>query len=325
MKETVEILDKTGITEVDEGRKIAWSTGKKGDGVPLTLVKSDGGYTYDTSDMAAIRHRLFEEKADWILYCVDQGQGTHFDLIYQAAQTAGWYDPKEKRVEHVGFGLVLGEDKKKFKTRSGDTVRLQDLLNEGLTRSEKKLKENNRDSALTPEEFEAAKKATAFGCIKYADLSHVRSHDYVFSFDRMLDDKGNTAIYLLYAYTRIRSIVRNTNLSKDEIDKLAANSSVEDLPLDHPREMRLAKFLLKWPEVIETIYKTLLINSLCEFLYDLAGCFTEFYEKCYVVEKDRTTGEIVKVNTHRLLLCEATANVMKTGFDILGLRAIERM
>ncbi|CAD5120295.1 DgyrCDS8870 [Dimorphilus gyrociliatus] len=325
MKDTVEMLDRNGVTEIDEGRKIAWPTGEKGQGVPLTLVKSDGGFTYDTSDMAALRHRLFEEKADWILYCVDQGQSTHFDAIYQTAQTAGWYDPKEKRVEHVGFGLVLGDDKKKFKTRSGDTVRLQELLDEGLMRSEKKLKENNRDSVLTPEEFKAAKEATAFGCIKYADLSHVRTHDYVFSFDRMLDDKGNTAIYLLYAYTRIRSIVKNTNLSKEEIEKLAANATAESLPIDHPREIRLAKFLLKWPEVIETVYKTLMVNSLCEFLYELAGVFTEFYEKCYVVEKDRTTGEIVKVNTHRLLLCEATANVMRAGFDILGLQAIDKM
>ncbi|XP_073445564.1 arginine--tRNA ligase, cytoplasmic isoform X2 [Dendrobates tinctorius] len=201
MIQVVKEYEEKGFVELDEGRKVVFIPGCS---IPLTIVKSDGGFTYDTSDLAAIKQRLFEEKADIIIYVVDSGQGIHFQTVFSAAEMIGWYDAKVTRVEHAGFGVVLGEDKKKFKTRSGDTVRLIDLLEEGLKRSMDKLKDKERDKVLTPEELEAAQKAVAFGCIKYADLSHNRMNDYIFSFDKMLDDRGNTAAYLLYAFTRIR-------------------------------------------------------------------------------------------------------------------------
>ena len=182
----------------------------------MTVVKSDGGYTYDTSDMAAIKQRIDEEKADWILYHTDVGQATHFHAIFACAKKAGILTDKT-RVDHVGFGVVLGEDRKKFKTRSGDTVRLVDLLDEGLKRAKEKLLEKEREKVLSKEEFEKAQNSVAYGCIKYADLSHNRNHEYVFSFDKMLEDKGNTAAYMLYAYTRICAIGRNANLSPEVI------------------------------------------------------------------------------------------------------------
>lgn len=175
--------------------------------IPLTVVKSDGGFTYDTSDMACIQQRLEEEKADWIVYVTDLGQATHFQAIFACAERAG-ICKSVARIDHVGFGVVLGEDKKKFKTRSGDSVRLVDLLDEGMKRSRDKLLEKEREKHLTAAELEAAQKAVAYGCIKYADLSHNRNHEYVFSFDKMLEDKGNTAAYMLYAYARICSISR---------------------------------------------------------------------------------------------------------------------
>ncbi|VDO56702.1 unnamed protein product [Onchocerca flexuosa] len=141
MVELVKELDKLGVLELDEGRKIL----RVGQEVPLTVVKSDGGFTYDTSDLAALKYRLFVDKADWVIYVVDAGQSLHFELVYAAGQKLGWYSPTEKRVELVSFGLVLGEDKKKFKTRSGDTVRLTDLLDEGMKRAEAKLLEKERD------------------------------------------------------------------------------------------------------------------------------------------------------------------------------------
>lgn len=200
MDEVVQEFEKKQLVEVDEGRKIVFTPDSS---VPLTIVKSDGGYTYDTSDLAAIKNRLITEKGDILLYIVDAGQAVHFHAIFSAAKLIGWYQPHH-RVEHVEFGVVLGEDKKKFKTRSGDTVRLRDLLNEGLKRALDKLKEKERDKVLTPEQLSAAQKAIAYGCIKYADLAHNRTNEYIFSFDKMLDDKGNTAVYMLYAYTRIR-------------------------------------------------------------------------------------------------------------------------
>ncbi|KAJ8922595.1 hypothetical protein NQ315_007625 [Exocentrus adspersus] len=212
MEILVKELEAAGYLEEDEGRKILWTGGT----IPMTIVKSDGGFTYDTSDLAAIKHRLQEEKDDWLVYVTDAGQATHFQLVFEGAKRIGVLDERIHRVDHVGFGVVLGEDKKKFKTRSGDTVKLLDLLDEGLRRALDKLKEKGRDKVLTPEELKQAQESVAYGCIKYADLSHNRHLDYVFSFDKMLEDKGNTAVYLLYAITRIRSIARNANFTPEK-------------------------------------------------------------------------------------------------------------
>nr|XP_061801768.1 arginine--tRNA ligase, cytoplasmic-like [Nerophis lumbriciformis] len=319
MMDVVKEFEEKGLTEMDEGRKIVFAPGQS---IPLTIVKSDGGYTYDTSDLAALRQRLFDEKADIIIYVVDSGQGTHFQVVFAAARMIGWYDPQVTRVEHAGFGVVLGEDKKKFKTRSGDTVRLMDLLEEGLKRSMDKLKEKERDKVLTPEELTKAQRSVAFGCIKYADLSHNRINDYVFSFDKMLDDRGNTAAYLLYALTRIRSIARLANLDEASLKKAAETTEVL---LDHEKEWKLGKCILRFPEILQKILDDLLLHTLCDYLYELATTFTEFYDSCYCVEKDRQTGEVVKVNMWRMLLCEATATVMAKGFDILGINPVHRM
>uniref|UniRef100_A0A672KKA0 Arginine--tRNA ligase, cytoplasmic n=1 Tax=Sinocyclocheilus grahami TaxID=75366 RepID=A0A672KKA0_SINGR len=319
MTVVVKEFEEKGLVQLDEGRKIVFAPGQS---IPLTIVKSDGGYTYDTSDLAAIKNRLFDEKADIIIYVTDSGQAVHFQVVFAAAQLIGWYDPKVTRVEHAGFGVVLGEDKKKFKTRSGDTVRLMDLLEEGLKRSMDKLKEKGRDKVLTPEELLKAQRAVAFGCIKYADLSHNRINDYIFSFDKMLDDRGNTAAYLLYAFTRIRSIARLANIQEATLHKAAETTEVL---LDHEKEWKLGKCILRFPEILQKITDDLLLHTLCDYLYELATTFTEFYDNCYCVEKDRQTGEVVKVNMWRMLICEATAAVMAKGFDILGINPVQRM
>uniref|UniRef100_A0A4W6G6J7 Arginine--tRNA ligase, cytoplasmic n=1 Tax=Lates calcarifer TaxID=8187 RepID=A0A4W6G6J7_LATCA len=319
MTEVVKEFEEKGLLQLDEGRKVVFVPGQP---IPLTVVKSDGGYTYDTSDLAAIRQRIFDEKADVIIYVTDSGQGTHFQVVFAAAQMIGWYDPQVTRVEHAGFGVVLGEDKKKFKTRSGDTVRLMDLLEEGLKRSMDKLKEKERDKVLSQEELIKAQRSVAFGCIKYADLSHNRINDYVFSFDKMLDDRGNTAAYLLYAFTRIRSIARLANIDEATLRKAAETTEVI---LDHDKEWKLGKCILRFPEILQKILDDLLLHTLCDYLYELATTFTEFYDSCYCVEKDRQTGEVVKVNMWRMLLCEATAAVMAKGFDILGINPVQRM
>ncbi|XP_072040366.1 arginine--tRNA ligase, cytoplasmic-like [Amphiura filiformis] len=319
MGDVVKELDGKGFLEFDEGRKIMFVPDTT---IPMTIVKSDGGYTYDTSDMAAIRQRLHDEKGDWILYVIDAGQGVHMQCVFSGAKKAGWYDPTKNRVEHIGFGVVLGEDKKKFKTRSGDTVKLKDLLDEGLKRALDKLKEKGRHEVLSPEELEAAQQSVAYGCIKYADLCHNRVNDYVFSFDRMLDDKGNTAVYLLYAYTRIKSIARLAKLDQEAITKAAASVAVS---LDHEKEWKLAKCIIKFPSIITKILDDLYMHTLCEYLYELSTTFTEFYDVCYCVEKDKQTGEVVKVNMDRILLCEATAAVMSKGFSILGLKEVSKM
>ncbi|KAF6739480.1 Arginine--tRNA ligase, cytoplasmic [Oryzias melastigma] len=319
MTAVVKEFEEKGLVELDEGRKIVFCPGQS---IPLTIVKSDGGYTYDTSDLAAIHQRIFQEKADIIIYVTDSGQGVHFQVVFAAARMIGWYDPQVTRVEHAGFGVVLGEDKKKFKTRSGDTVRLMDLLEEGLKRCKDKLLEKERDKVLTPQELAKAQSAVAFGCIKYADLSHNRINDYVFSFDKMLDDRGNTAAYLLYAFTRIRSITRLANIDEAALRKAAETT---EILLDHEKEWKLGKTILRFPEILQKILDDLLLHTLCDYLYELATTFTEFYDSCYCVEKDRQTGEVVKINMWRMLLCEATAAIMAKCFDILGISPVERM
>lgn len=320
MDSVVKELKDKGLLEEDEGRLIMWGNPDKNEGIPLTVVKSDGGYTYDTSDITAIKQRVEEERGDRFIYVTDVGQYTHFVTIDACARRAGILKNGQK-VEHVGFGVVLGEDKKKFKTRSGDTIKLIDLLDEGLKRSLDKLIEKGRDKVLTPEELKLAQEAVAYGCIKYADLSHNRINDYVFSFDKMLDDKGNTAVYLLYALTRIRSIARTAQIS---IDQLLEEVQKTGLNITHEAEWKLGKVLLRFPEVILKVANDLYLHTLCEYLYEISSAFTEFYDKCYCVEKDKE-GKIVKIIYERLMLCEVTARIMDKCLDILGIKTVSKM
>ncbi|KAI5638469.1 tRNA synthetases class I (R) domain-containing protein [Phthorimaea operculella] len=319
MDTVVKELKEKGLLEEDEGRWIMWGDAKQG-GIPLTVVKSDGGYTYDTSDLATIKQRVEEEKGERFIYVTDAGQYTHFATIDACARRAGILKNGQK-VEHVGFGVVLGEDKKKFKTRSGDTVKLIDLLEEGLKRSLDKLKEKGRHEVLTPEELKQAQEAVAYGCIKYADLSHNRINDYVFSFDKMLDDRGNTAVYLLYSLTRIRSIARNAQVSLEELLNHAKNNGFK---LTHEAEWKLGKVLLRFPEIILKVAGDLYLHTLCEYLFEISSVFTEFYDKCYCIEKDKE-GKVVKIFYERLILCEITAKIMEKCFEILGIKTVSKM
>lgn len=219
--------------------------------------------------------------------------------------------------------MNLGENKKRLKTRSGETIKLKDLINEGLERSFQKLMEKERDKFLTPEEFEEVQKAIAIGCIKYSDLSCDRNQDYVFSFDRMLDDKGNTAVYLLYALTRIRSIIRNCNLDKSISEIAIEMQNSTGLKLEHIQELKLAKAILKFPDIIIEIVDDLYLHKLCKFLYDLSVTFTEFYDNCYVIEK--LENETKKVNLNRVILVKATTKIMETCFEILGINTLQKI
>lgn len=315
----IDELKQKNLLEEDEGRLIMWGNENR-EGIPLTIVKSDGGFTYDTSDMATIKQRVEEEKGDRFIYVTDMGQYGHFALIENCARRAGILKEGQK-LEHVGSGVVLGEDKKKFKTRSGDTIKLIDLLDEGLKRALDKLIEKGRDKVLTPEELKQAQEAVAYGCIKYADLSHNRINDYIFSFEKMLDDKGNTAVYLLYALTRIRSIARTAQVSTED---LLAQVDKSGLKLSHEAELKLGKVLLRFPEVILKVCNDLFLHTLCEYLYEISSAFTEFYDKCYCVEKDKD-GKIVKIIYERLMLCEVTARIMEKCLSLLGIRTVSKM
>ncbi|KAG8656972.1 arginine--tRNA ligase, chloroplastic/mitochondrial isoform X2 [Manihot esculenta] len=301
----LEGLSNQGLVEESEGARVIFIEGIN---IPLIVVKSDGGYNYASTDLTALWYRLNEEKADWIIYVTDVGQQQHFDMVFKAAKRAGWLPANGSmfpKASHVGFGLVLGDDGKRFRTRASDVVRLVDLLDEAKTRSKAALVERGKAEEWTEEELEQTAEAIGYGAIKYADLKNNRLTNYTFSYDQMLNDKGNTAVYLLYAHARICSIIRKSGKDVEELKKTGV------LVLGHPDERALGLHLLQFAETVEEACTNLLPNVLCEYLYNLSEYFTKFYSNCQVVGSAEETS--------RLLLCEATAVVMRKCFFLLGI------
>ncbi|XP_024533648.1 arginine--tRNA ligase, cytoplasmic isoform X1 [Selaginella moellendorffii] len=308
--DAIQILRDKGILEESDGATVIFVDGHK---IPLIAIKRDGGFNYASTDLAALWYRLNVEKVEWIIYVTDVGQHQHFDMLFKAAKRAEWL-PKEgyPRTQHVGFGLVLGADGKRFRTRQGTgLVRLVDLLDEAKSRSKTALIERGRDDEWSPEDLDAAAESVGYGAVKYADLKNNRETNYTFSFEQMLDVRGNTAVYLLYAYARIRSIIRKSGKSIDELKENGA------IVLTHPDERALGLFLIQFSEVVEDAVTRLLPNTLCEYLYNLSENFTRFYTSCKVNGSPEETS--------RLLLCEATAIVMKQCFKLLGITPLERL
>lgn len=312
LKEVVDELDRKGLVVISGGAKCIFLEGfqnREGEPLPLMIQKSDGGYNYDTTDLAAIRHRIQVEKADRIIAVVDAGQSLHFDMIFAAARKAGWLDPSKVQADHVGFGLVLGQDGKKFKTRSGDTEKLIDLLHEAIEKARAIVDER------LPEADEKEKNHLAHvlgvGAVKYSDLASLRTKDYTFSYDRMLRFEGNTAVFLLYAYVRINGIKRKTNADMRQV--LAHNQ----IAVRHSSEISLGLHLRRFGEVLETMARDLLPNRLTDYLYELAEKFNAFFRDCRV--------EGTPEEGSRLVLCELTARILKQGLEILGLETVDRM
>lgn len=317
LPEVVEDLDQQGLLQEDAGAQCVFVEGftnKAGDPLPLIVQKSNGGYNYATTDLAAIRYRTEQDGAKRIIYVVDAGQGQHFAQVFQVAKLAGFL-PEDVEVVHIPFGLVQGEDGKKLKTRSGETIRLRDLLQEAVARAradvESRLRQEGRSES---EEFkQEVAQIIGISAVKYADLSFNRISNYVFSFDKMLALKGNTAPYLLYAYVRIQGISREGKIDFDNLET--------DVPVSLTQEAELivAKHILQLSEVLQEVEKDLLPNRLCEYLYLLSQKFNKFYEDCPVLKADEPT------RTSRLILCHVTAQTLKLGLSLLGISVLERM
>ncbi len=312
LADVVADLEAKGLVEVSDGAKCIFVEGFKnrdGSTLPLMVQKSDGGYNYDTTDMAAIRQRIVEEKGDRLIYVTDAGQATHFALVFKAAEMAGYLDPKRIRAEHVPFGLVLGEDGKKFRTRSGTTERLMDLLENAIIEADKILREKSPD--LTEEERSRLARTLGISAVKYADLSCHRTSNYVFSYERMLRFEGNTAAFLLYSYVRAEGIKRKIGKDIHELVRDAA------ITLSHPSEVDLALHLLQFSETLDSVAEDLLPNRLCDYLYGLAEKFNAFFRDC------RVEGSAEERS--RLALCEVFAKTMKLGLNLLGVQTVEKM
>ncbi|MBS0628819.1 MAG: arginine--tRNA ligase [Verrucomicrobia bacterium] len=312
LPEVVADLDRKGLITVSDGAKCVFLDGfTSRDGTPLPMIvqKSDGGYNYDTTDMAAMRHRIEMEGADRIIIVTDAGQSLHFQLIEKTCEKAGYLDPHQVRFDHVPFGVVLGGDGKKFKTRSGETEKLIDLISEAIDQATAIFRERLPDA--DEQEIQQLGKILGVDAIKYADLASHRLKDYMFSYERMLRFEGNTAAFLLYSYVRIQGIKRKVG---KEIGPLIKSTPIE---LSEESEINLALHLCRFGETLESMSRDLLPNRLCEYLYELAEKFNAFFRDCRVEGSEKEDS--------RLLLCEATGRVLKTGLHILGLKTLPRM
>jgi arginyl-tRNA synthetase len=312
LKGLVEDLDRKGLITISHGAKCIFLEGfetREGTALPMIIQKSDGGYNYDTTDTAALRQRIEVEKADRIIYVIDAGQSLHMQMVFKVAEKAGYLNPAKVSAEHVPFGVVLGADGKKFKTRSGATEKLIDLLYEAVREAKKIMKERLPD--LPDDELERLATILGIDAVKYADLSCHRLKDYTFSYERMLKFEGNTAAFLLYAYVRIQGIKRKVG---KEIADLLPKVKVQ---LEHPTEITLGVHLCQFGEVLDVVARDLLPNRLCEYLYELAEKFHAFFRDCRVEGSPQEES--------RLLLCEATARILKKGLDLLGLKTMDRM
>jgi len=302
-----ELADR-GLVQEDSGAQCVFTNVSS---APLIVRKADGGYGYDSTDCAAVLHRIREERADRVIYVIDNGQETHMRMVFEAADRAGWTE--DRRLDFMGFGLVQGEDGKKFKTRSGDVVRLRDLLDEAATRAEAELRRRLGEGDVEPErelQLRADAERIGIAAVKYFDLRQNRNSDYRFSYDAMLDPKGNTAVYVLYAYARISAILRRSGRD-------TAALAADELQLSEPSERGLALRLLRLPEVLAQVEEDLLPSRLIDYVYGLSVDFTTFYTECPVIGSENEVS--------RLVLCEVTLRTLRQCLNLVGIEPLERL
>ena len=314
----VKDLKNAGVAEESDGAVCVFPEGfknKEGQPLPFIIQKSDGAYLYATTDLAAIRYRINELKADKIIYVTDSRQKLHFEMLFATARIAKWVDD-DIELSHVMFGSVLGEDGAPLKTRSGENVKLKELLDEAVERAKIIVEEKNPD--LPADKKAQIAKAVGIGAVKYADYSNNRTSDCVFSFDKMLAMDGNTAPYMQYAYARIKSIERKAAEKNIEIGREL--KAITDLSLTESSELDLAKYLVRYGEAIEAAVSDYRPNYLTSYLYELAQKFSGFYTNCPVLDAGPDKRPT------RLLLCDLTAETIKHGLsELLGIEVVEQM
>ena len=313
LEPVVEDLFQRGIAIESDGAKVVFLpelADKNGNPSPMIIQKSGGGYLYSSTDLAALRYRVNELNADRVLYFIDARQSLHMKQVFITGRKAG-YAPRSVSLEHHPFGTMMGNDGRPFKTRSGGTVKLADLLIEAVQRAEKLVRDKN--DGLNESEIESISQKVGIGAIKYADLSITRTNDYIFDWDTMLSFEGNTAPYLQYAYTRIRSIFRKAGVNSSEL--------TSHIKIIEHQEKTLALKLLQFESVIDQVAADCYPHTLCSYLYELASAFMSFYENCPVL-KHNVSAE---TQSSRLKLCELSAETLACGLDLLGIEVMDRM
>lgn len=309
----VEDLKKQGLAVEDDGALVVYLDefkNKDGDPMGVIVQKKDGGFLYTTTDIAAAKYRYETLKAHRALVFSDTRQSQHMQQAWLITRKAG-YVPDSFQLEHKNFGMMLGKDGKPFKTRSGDTVKLADLLDEAIERAGVLI--SQKSTALSDQEKADVIEAVGIGSVKYADLSKNRTTDYVFDWDNMLSFEGNTAPYMQYAYTRIRSIFNRSQIALSDVEQ--AQLSITD-----EKERALAIKLLQFEEAVQVVGKDGTPHVLCAYLYELAGVFSSFYEHCPILNNDDQ-----QVKLSRLKLALLTERTLKQGLDLLGIKTVEKM
>jgi arginyl-tRNA synthetase len=310
---TVAEIEKSGKLVDSQGAKCIFLDefkGKDGNPLPVIVQKKDGGYNYGTFDLAALRYRTGKLKAQRIIYVTDARQVLHFKQIFAAARACNILADDQVKLEHVAFGTILGEDNKPLKTRSGENVKLSQLLDEALEKAYQVVSEKN--PGLSEEKKQEVAKTVGIGAIKYADLSQNRNNDYVFSFDRMLALNGNTAPYLQYAHARICSIFRK---AEKDIQNFKSQACISETA-----ERDLMLKIMEFPIVVEMVARELRPHILCNYLFELATTFSAFYDKCSVLGAENDTQK-----DSRLTLCNSTRKTLNKGLELLGIVAPEEM
>ena len=307
LADVVKELEEKGLAVESEGATVVFSEGFK---APFIVRKRDGAFNYATTDLATIRYRAERWNPDQVLYVVDHRQGDHFKQLFKVAKRWG-YDKVD--LEHVAFGTILGADRRPYKTRAGDVIGLESLLDEGVAEARKVVDEIS--SELDEAERRNIAEAVGLGAIKYADLSQNRLSDYVFDWKKMLAMNGNTGAYLQYAFARIQSIFR-----KGELTPEAIRAQKPPIFLTHPAERALAVRLLRLPETLELAASELKPNVLTDYLFDLANAFSTFFEECPVLK-----AESPERRDSRLALGDLTARTLKFGLNLLGISVVDRM
>jgi arginyl-tRNA synthetase len=307
----VEELKQQGLATEDQGAQVVFLhelADKNGNPSPVIVQKKDGGYLYSTSDLAAVRYRVGTLKADRIMVFSDARQALHMQQVYTIARKAG-FAPDDVSLEHCPFGTMMGSDGKPFKTRTGGTVKLAELLHEAVERASAVI----QDAELTAEEKAEVARKVGIGAVKYADLSKTRTLDYIFNWDQMLSFEGNTGPYLQYAYTRVRSIFRRAGVEAENLNGA--------ITLVEAQEKALALKLMQFGEVVEQVAQEAMPHLLCNYLYDLASLFMSFYEACPIL-KD---GVAENTRNSRLQLSHQVAQTLRRGLDLLGIEVMEKM
>ncbi|MEL4430059.1 arginine--tRNA ligase [Shewanella mangrovisoli] len=311
LEQVVKDLDAQGLLTQSNGAKVVFQEefrNKEGEALPVIIQKADGGYLYATTDLAAMRYRSSVLKADRVLYFVDLRQALHFQQVFSLAKLAKFVR-NDMSLEHLGFGTMNGEDGRPFKTRTGGVVKLVDLLDEANTRALELVRSKNPD--MDEATLSEIARVVGISAVKYADLSKNRTSDYIFSFEQMLSFEGNTAPYLLYAYTRVAGIFKRAA----DIDLSQAK-----IVLEHEKEKDLGNKLAQFGEILSRVIDKGQPHVLCGYLYELAGAFSSFYEACPVLAADNDEQK-----QSRLLLSQLTANTLQKGLNLLGIETLERM